>query len=299
MLMKLFKTIGFVFALIIAIPALPQSAKILYISPDYRTGPVYDKLRSDISAGLRTCLQEKWVREISNTTWERSSAKSSLLNNLRVDYVLKLDQLDVIKPTDKQVQVSFELIYVDDTYTPASLTWNNSVYVIELNDRQEPANLKKVVNDVCEEIDFYLISSDNPLARKFRPRVKIGEFELSSEDIEDIDFNEFRKWLSKILEDKYSVEPNPNYVFYFSRKYDKQYPDNSIYQISGKFYKYKEADDNLVRVQLTIEFPDAHDVNPLSVINSEEFKFDEKIKEELVSNIISVLEKEINYYGQE
>jgi hypothetical protein len=135
------------------------------------------------------------------------------------------------------------------------------------------------------------------VARLFRPRVKINNFELSSTDIEDIDFNAFSKWLSQILEDKYAV--NPNYVFYFSRKYDKQYPDNSVYQINGKFYKYKEADDNLVRVQLTIEFPDGYDVNPPSIINSQEFIFDEKTKEEIVKNIIAVLEEEINYYGQE
>jgi hypothetical protein len=114
--------------------------------------------------------------------------------------------------------------------------------------------------------------------------------------MEEINYNAFRKWLNKILEDKYSVDPN--YVFYFSRKYDKQFPESSVYVISGQFYKYKEANDNLVSVQLTIEFPDAHDVDAV-VIHTEEFLFDDKSKEIIVENIASVLEQEINYYGKE
>lgn len=273
-----------------------QSSKILYISPDYQTGEMYDKIRSDIITELGTCLQEKWIRSIPNTMWERSPNKKKLLENFRANYVLRLDQLPVIKGTDKKIQIAFELIYADQAYQIHDLTWNNSVYVLELNTRKEPTNMKKVVSNVCDEIDFYINSSEDPWARKFRPRIKINDFEMASDDVENVDSNAFRKWLNKILEDKYSVDPN--YVFYYSRKYDKQFPENSVYIISGKFYKYKETNDNLVRVQLTIEFPDAYDVEP-AIIHSEDFIFDEKRKEELVKNIISVLEEEINYYGQE
>jgi hypothetical protein len=293
--MKPIHIFGVCFLLLLSTSMKPQSAKILYISPDYRTGAVYDKIRGDISSSLRGCLQEKWVREISNTSWDRSPAKNSLLKGLRVNYVLMLDQLPVIKSTDQQIEVSFKLIMVDSTYSPHELTWNNAVYVLELNSTQAPTNVKKVVNNVCEEIDFYLRSSDNPWKRKFRPRIKIDQF-VSSGEMEEIDYNAFRKWLNKILEDKYSVDPN--YVFYFSRKYDKQFPESSVYVISGQFNKYKEANDNLVSVQLTIEFPDAHDVDAV-VIHTEEFLFDDKSKEIIVENIASVLEQEINYYGKE
>ena len=293
--MKPYHLIGILFLLLITVPAWSQSAKILYVSPDYRTGAVYDKVRDDISSGLRSCLQEKWTKQIPNTTWERSPSKNSLLKNPKVNYVLRLDQLPVIKSTDNTVEVSFNMIYVDSTLAMNNITWNNSVYILELNDRQEPANVKTVVNKVCEEIDFYINSSSKPEDRKFRPVIKIDEFLMSSGEIEEIDFNSFRKWLNKILEDKYSV--NPSYVFYYSRKYDKQYPEHSLYRIDGTFYKYKEADDNLIRVQLTIQFPNASDEVDPTIIHTEDFLFDETSKEVLVKNITSTLEEKINYYG--
>lgn len=282
--------------MLFAIPSMAQTAKILYITPDYRTGAEYDKIRAEFSAAFRSCLQEKYTREISFTTWDRSAAKSSLLKGLRVNYVLMLDQLPVIKSTDRNIDVSFKLIYVDDTYTPREVTWNNSVYVLELNDVLGPTNTKNLVSDVCEEIDFYLQSSPDPTNRKFRPRIKINELELAGSGMEEIDINAFCKWLSKVLEDKYSVEPN--YVFYYNRKYDKQYPDNSVYKISGKFSKHQGGGDNLVNVQLIIEFPDAYDVDA-AVIDAEKFSSDERRKEDLVKNIIAVLEQEINYYGKD
>jgi hypothetical protein len=282
---------------ILPINTLAQIPRILYIAPDHQTGAMYDKIRSDISSELRNCLQEKWVREISNTTWERTPNKKKLLENLKVNYVLKLDQLPVIKGTDRRIQIAYEMMYADNVYQIHDLTWNNSAYMLELNTRKEPANVKKVVSDVCDEIDFFLNSSDDPWERKFRPRIKIDGFETASGEVEDVDLNAFRRWLNKILEDKYSVEPN--YVFYYSRKYDKQYPENSLYQISGTFSKYGAADDNLVKVLITVEFPEAIDDAAPTVIHSEEFSMDEKRKDELVNNVIKVLEENINYYGVE
>ncbi len=273
-----------------------QTIKILYITPDYQTGEKYDKIRTGISDGIRDCLQEKWLREITNTSWERATDKTRVLQSLRANYVIKLGQLPVIKETDKNVKINFQLIYVDESFKPEELIWNNGVYVLELNDTKAPTNIKDVVSDVCEEIEFYLRSSEEPTSRKFRPRIKIDAFDLSPGEIEEIDLNAFRKWLKDILEDKFA--DNQTYVFYYSRKYDKQYPENSIYQITGKFNKYQSDDDNLVKVQLTIELPNAHDVNPVE-IHTEKFVSDTKRKNELVNNIVTVIEKNINYYGVE
>jgi hypothetical protein len=274
--------------------SLGQTTKILYITPDFQTGGMYDKIRTKVAEELRTCLQEKWLREITNTTWERSPNKSKVLQSLRVNYVLRLGQLPVIKGTDRNVKINFQLIYVDENFKTQELIWNNSVYVLELNDSKAPTNVKDVVSDVCEEVDFFLNSSEDPDMRKFRPRIKIDGFDLSSEEIEEIDLNAFRKWLKEILEDKFAEDQS--YVFYFSRKYDKQYPENSIYQITGKFNKYQTDDDNLVKVQITIELPNAFDVKPVE-IHTEKFVSDAKRKNELVNNIVTVIEKNINYYG--
>ena len=148
----------------------------------------------------------------------------------------------------------------------------NSDFTLDLNASKDPTNINKVVTNVYEEIDYYVNSNDDAWERKFRPRVKINGFDMASSEIEDVDFNAFRKWLNKVLRDQYAVDPK--YVFYYSRKYDKQYPDNSVYQITGTFSKYADDNDNLVMVQLTIEFPDAHDVAP-TVIRSDEFSMDE------------------------
>jgi len=285
-----------VIMLLLPLASPSQTVKVLYVSPDSQTGPEYDKIRSDISNGIRDCLQEKWIREIKNTTWERSPNKKKLLESYRVNYVLKLDDLPIIKGSDKQIQIAFELMPIDKAYQVHDVRWNNSTYMLVLNDRKEATNVNKVVNDVCDEIDFYLNSSDDLTKRKFRPRIKINGFELAA-NIEDVNENAFRKWLNTILEDKYAVEPN--YVFYYSRKYDKQYPENSSYQISGVFSKYGDADDKLVRVLLTIDFPEETGDTPLTVIHSEEFSFDDQRKKELVKNIITVLEEEIHYYGEE
>ena len=296
--MKMTHLIKGILAIMLLLPlASPsQTVKILYVSPDSQTGPEYDKIRSDISNGIRDCLQEKWIREIKNTTWERSPNKKKLLESYRVNYVLKLDDLPIIKGSDKQIQIAFELMPIDKAYQVHDVRWNNSSYMLVLNDRKEATNVNKVVNDVCDEIDFYLNSSDDLTKRKFRPRIKINGFEAAA-NIEDVNENAFRKWLNTILEDKYAVEPN--YVFYFSRKYDKQYPENSSYQISGVFSKYGDADDKLVRVLITIDFPEETGDTPLTVIHSEEFSFDDQRKKELVKNIITVLEEEIHYYGEE
>jgi hypothetical protein len=174
--------------------------------------------------------------------------------------------------------------------------WNSSDFTIDLNGSKDPTNIDKVVGSVYDEIDYFVNSSTDPWERKFRPRIKINGFELSSEEVNDIDFNEFSKWLNKVLRDKYAV--NPEYVFYYSRKYDKQFPENSVYKITGTFSKYSDSDDNLVKVQLTIEFPDAYDVEP-TVISKQEYTLDEKQKNALVNSIMKVLEDEINYYGVE
>ena len=128
---------------------------------------------------------------------------------------------------------------VSDTYEPDDEIWNNSEYNLELNSRQEPTNVSKLVADVCDEIDFYLNSSDNPDDRKFRPRIKISTFDVASGDIEEIDINEFGKWLNKILDDKYAIDPK--YVFYYNRKYNKHYPENSVYLITGKNFQLPEC----------------------------------------------------------
>lgn len=274
--------------------SLGQTTKILYITPDFQTGGSYDKIRIKVAEELRDCLQEKWLREITNTTWERSPNKSKVLQSLRVNYVLRLGQLPVIKGSDKNIKINFQLIYVDESFKPRELTWNNSSYVLELNDSKEPTNVKDVTRDVCEEVDFFLNSSDDPDSRKFRPRIKIDGFDLSSENMEDIDLNAFRKWLKEILEDKFAEDQS--YNFYFSRKYDKQYPENSIYQITGKFNKSQSNSDNLVKVQITIELPNAYDVDPVE-LHTEKFVSDAKRKNELVNNIVAVIEKKINYYG--
>ena len=106
-LMKQYRLFGILIFLMFSGPLWSQSAKILYVSADYRTGSEYDKIRTDISSGLRSCLQEKYTREISNTTWERAASKSGLLKSLRVNYVLKLEPLPVIKSTDRKVEVKF------------------------------------------------------------------------------------------------------------------------------------------------------------------------------------------------
>lgn len=273
-----------------------QATKILYVTPDYQTGPVYDKIRSSLMDGLRQNLQKEWIREISSTTWERIPNKKKLLEDNRVNYVLKLNKLPVIKGTDRTVKISFSLFFIDQAYQINDVTWYSSDFTIDLNDSKNPTNINRVVGSIYEELDYYINSSTDPWSRKFRPRIKIDGFELSSENIEDIDFNAFRKWLNKVLRDKYSV--NPEYVFYYSRKYDKQFPENSVYQITGTFSKYADDKDKLVKVQLTIEFPDAYDVKP-AVIHSEEFSLDQKQKDALITSIINVLEDEINYYGVE
>ena len=274
---------------LIPVTAFTQKTKIMYVEPGYQTGPEYDKIREAISNGLRDGLQEKWIRRITSTTWERFPNKPKLLEDNKVNYVLILNKLPVIKGTDREINISFELIYVDESFNTISREWISSLYVLTLNDRKEPANVQKLVNDVCDEIDFYIKSSTDPLARRFRPRYKINGFTVRTTDVEDIDLNSFGKWLNKILKDKYAVDPP--YVFYYNRKYDKQYPENSMYQITGTFSKYADNDDKLVRIELILELPDdAHDVDP-TVIHSEEFKYDEKRRDELVNNIISVLDK--------
>jgi hypothetical protein len=65
--------------------------KILYVTPDYQTGPAYDKIRTSLMEGLRQNLQKEWIREISSTTWERIPNKKKLLESNGVNYVLKLD----------------------------------------------------------------------------------------------------------------------------------------------------------------------------------------------------------------
>ncbi len=274
---------------LIPVTAFTQKTKIMYVEPGYQTGPKYDKIREAITNGLRDGLQEKWVRRITSTTWERFPNKSKLLEDNKVNYVLKLNKLPVIKSTDREIKISFELIYVDESFNTISREWISSLYVLALNDRKEPANVQKLVNDVCDEIDFYINSSADPLARRFRPRFKIDGFTVRTTDVEDIDLNSFGKWLNKILKDKYAVD-SP-YVFYYNRKYDKQYPESSMYQITGTFSKYADSDDKLVRIELILELPDdALDVDP-AIIHSEEFKYDEKRRDELVNNIISVLDK--------
>lgn len=270
--------------------------KILYVTPDYQTGPVYDKIRSNLMEGLRQNLQKEWIREISSTTWERIPNKKKLLEDYRVNYVLKLNKLPVIKATDKTVKISFSLFYIDQAYQINDVMWYSSDFTIELNASKDPTNIDKVVASVYDEFDYFVNSSDDPWARKFRPRIKIDGFELSSGDVNDIDFNEFSKWLNRVLTDKYAI--NPAYIFYYNRKYDLQFPENSVYQITGTFSKYSDSNDKLVKVQLRIEFPDAYDVEP-AVINSEKYNMDEKQKEALISSIIKVLENEINYYGVE
>jgi len=273
-----------------------SQSRILYVTPDYQTGPVYDKIRTSLIKGLRDKLEKEWIREISSTTWERIPNKKKLLEDNRVNYVLKLDKLPVIKGTDRVVNISFSFIFVDQAYQIHDVMWYNSDFTLDLNASKDPININKVVSNVYEEIDYFIHSSDDPWERKFRPRIKIDGFELSTTEITDIDFNAFRKWLNNVLRDQYAVDPK--YVFYYSRKYDKQYPDNSVYQISGTFSKAADADDKLVKVQLIIEFPDAYDVKP-TVISSTEFNMDDKRKDELIKSITNVLENDINYYGVE
>lgn len=270
--------------------------KILYVTPDYQTGPVYDKIRSSLMEGLRQNLQKEWIREISSTTWERIPNKKKLLEDYRVNYVLKLDKLPVIKATDKTVKITFSLLYIDQAYQINDVMWNSSDFTIDLSGSKDPTNIDKVVGSVYDEFDYFVNSSDDPWARKFRPRIKINGFELSSGEVDNIDFNEFSKWLNKVLRDKYAV--NPQYIFYYSRKYDKQFPENSVYKITGTFSNYSDSNDKLVKVQLTIEFPDAHDTEP-TVISKQEYNMDEKQKDALINSIIKVLEEEINYYGVE
>lgn len=276
--------------------SLHSQTRILYVNSDYQTGPVYDKIRTSLQNGLREKLAKEWIREIHNTTWERIPNKKKLLEDNRVNYVLKLNKLPVIKSTDKTVQISFSFIFVDQAYQIHDIMWYNSDFTLDLNASKDPTNIDKVVSNVYEELDYFVNSNEDPWERKFRPRIKIDGFESASSEIEDIDFNAFRKWLNNVLRDQYAVDPK--YVFYYSRKYDKQYPDNSVYLISGTFSKYADNNDKLVKVQLTIEFPDAYDVEP-AIINSQEFNSDEKRKEELLKSISKVLDNEINYYGVE
>jgi len=282
-------------AFLVNAAALGQTAKILYISPDTQTGPKYDKIRSEIINGLRGCLQEKWSRDLSATTWERAPSKKKLLESLRVNYALKMNPLPNIKGTEKSIELTFELIYVDNAYQPHDITWLNNLFVLDLNASQEPTNIKDVVTSVCDEIEFFINSSSDPWQRKFRPRIKIGMPELASGQIEPIDINEFARWLNKILDDQYAE--NPRYLFYYNRKYNKQFPESSVYMITGKITGYQKVDDHLVNVELMIEFPNAHDVKP-TVIDSEKYPTDEKTKEELLANITTVLESTINYYGK-
>ena len=270
--------------------------KILYVTPDYQTGPVYDKIRSALMEGLRQNLQKEWIREISSTTWERIPNKKKLLEDNRVNYVLKLNKLPVIKATERTVKITFNLFYIDQAYQIHDVMWNSSDFTIDLSGSKDPININKVVGSIYDEIDYFLNSNDDPWERKFRPRIKINGFELSSDYVENIDINEFSKWLNKVLRDKYAV--NPEYVFYYSRKYDKQFPENSVYKITGTFSKYSDSNDNLVKVQLTIEFPDAYDAEP-TVINKKDYSMNAKQKEALLNSITKVLEKEIDYYGVE
>ena len=284
-----------VLMLFLGMSAAAQTTKILYIEPDGQTGPKYDKIRNELVSGLRACLQEKWVKKLPSTAWERSPSKQKLLEAMRVNYVLMLDPLPVIKGTEKNIDLTFKLIYVDNAYQPHDLIWNDALFNLGLNSSLEPIDIKGLASKVCDEIDFFINSSDDPWQRKFRPRIKIGDIKVK-DNSEDLDINAFAKWLNKILDDKYSVDPK--YIFYYSRKYNKQYPEESVYKITGTVSNYQAADDHLVQVELMIEFPDAHDVEP-AVIHTEQFVTSSKQKDNMVNNVITVLENKINYYEKE
>ena len=71
-----------------------------------------------------------------------------------------------------------------------------------------------------------------------------------------------------------------------------------MYLITGKFDKSQSGVDKLVKVQLTIDLQNAEDVESVE-IHTENFVSDTKRKNELVNNIVTVIEKNINYYGVE
>lgn len=272
---------------------ISQSENIMYVYPDHQVGAEYDKIRESILIELRNCL-EGWTKEISATTYKRTpvSYRTNLFRNPNIDYILFLKNLPKINTLDDEILLSFEFSIVDDNFEVKEIDWHNSTYVLKLDDNKEPINEELIVEDVCNEVAFYL-KTDDPNQRKFRPRIKIDEFERPSVDIEEIDSEQFRKYLKTILEDEF--DENPMYTFYYSRKYDKHFPENSIYIINGEFKKYRNKDDKLVKVSITIDLKRATDVDDV-IIHVENFEDDPETKDRLIEEIVETLEEKIKFY---
>ena len=77
--------------------AFSQTAKILYVSSEHQTGPVYDKINEQLAAGLQACLQEKFAQKINSITWESMNPKFFAYGSLPL-YFLKasVETLDPI-----------------------------------------------------------------------------------------------------------------------------------------------------------------------------------------------------------
>ena len=79
------KNIGKIYLLILTIlligPLISKAnpVKILYVSAENQTGPVYDKINELITEELRACLQEKFTQKINSITWESMNPKSKLI----------------------------------------------------------------------------------------------------------------------------------------------------------------------------------------------------------------------------
>jgi hypothetical protein len=254
-----------------------------------KASPAQKSIIDKITSGFKTGLGDMWIGKMNYRTWNDNDSRKSLLEEQTTDYVLLLDEWRE-NEAKGSFEVKFKMLAVKNGHFTESIWWLNNDYRFSLYSGQ-PVNLEKFVDEVCTDIDLYLKSSNDPAKRKFRPRIKIEAFETG---LSDVDMGDFVKWLNEELNSKYAVG-NQKYIFYYSSKKSKIYPETSIYKITGSIKNSVNNGGKLMIVEMMIEFPNV-DETELEVELSKDYKNDKQRGKVLVENFDHEFNDNIQYY---
>ena len=280
--------------IVLAILCLPlvsiSKTNIYYVAGSTsKASPAQKSIIDKITSGFKTGLGEMWIDKMNYRTWNDNDSRKSLLEEQTTNYVLLLDEWRE-NEAKGSFEIKFKLLAVKKGHFTEPVWWLNNDYRFSLYSGQ-PVNLDKFVDEVCTDIDLYLKSSDDPANRKFRPRIKIEPFETG---LADVDIGDFVKWLNEELNSKYAVG-DQKYIFYYSSKKSKIYPETSIYKITGVVKNSMNNGGKLMKVEMLIEFPNV-DETELEVVLSKDYKNDKQRKKVLVENFDNEFNNNIQYY---
>ena len=251
-----------------------------------KANPDQKAILDEIKKGFETGLGDLFVNTINYTSWKDADIRKSILKNKQTDYVLILDSWSQ-NDAKNAFSLEFQLKAVVNGHFTKDITWQNSTYELEISSGRLKY-MHRVIDEVSTNIGSFIASNSDPAKRKFPPRIKIHPSESQAQEIAAADFV---KWLNGELNSKYAVG-DKKYVFYYSGKKSKIYPENSYYEITCEIENPTSSGGG-TKVTMDIYVDKGAE---LEVDLSPDYQNDEQRKTVIVENFDNTFNEKIQYY---